>query len=644
MRQGYRPDIDGLRALAVLPVVAFHAAPGLVPGGFVGVDIFFVISGFLITGIIVDGLDRGRFTVGGFYARRVRRIFPALAVVLAAVLAYGAVVLLPQEMALLGRDTAAGAAFVANLSFWAEVGYFDREAAAKPLLHLWSLGVEEQFYILWPVLLWGMWRAGGVRAWPLAVLAAGSLALAVWQTGHDAAAAFYSPFTRLWELAAGAVLALAVRRGWQAGRAADALGVAGLGLVVGSLALLDQGMPFPGWRAVAPVLGAVLLIAAGPGGAVNRVVLSARPAVAVGLVSYPLYLWHWPLLAYAHIVHQGRPLKPLLVVALVAAAGGLAWATWRFVEQPVRFGMVRPVRWLAGAMAGLGVLGLAVWAVPVRGGVDVAAINAAIGDGVFKATPGMRVRDVAGKLEAGIGPANGAPGVLLVGDSLLFQYGPRVQALADAGRLAGPVWFVTGPSCAPFPGTVRPAPFAHCRDLAGMVRDLMARERIGTVVLGAFWPGHFNPPAQVEIGGQVVAIDGAAARAAVFAHLEAEVARLRGMGVRVVLLLTPPVDARFDPRGMVTRNWHGYRVAADPLAAVPLADLEPGRAGVDARLREIAARTGAEVRDPLPEICGPGPGCAPFMPGGGPKFADDKHVRPGFAAGLTFLDDLLTQR
>ena len=646
----YRPDIDGLRALAVLAVVITHAAPAALPGGFVGVDIFFVISGFLISGIILSALADGRFTLADFYARRIRRIFPALALVLAATLAYGTLVLLPQERALLGRDAAAGAAFVANLAFWAEVGYFDRGAAAKPLLHLWSLGVEEQFYILWPLLLAAMHRWGGVRTPVLAALAVASFIASVALLATHPSAAFYSPATRLWELAAGAILACATRRGWQPGRWADAASLAGLALLLAPLALLHNTMPFPGWLALPPVLGTVLLIATGPTALINRTILAARPAVAIGLISYPLYLWHWPLLSYAHIIHQGRPLKPLLVAALLAASLALAWATWRFVERPIRAGRhPRATPALAAAMLAIAAAGLALWqhSSAASPAADIARINAAIGDGVFRPTPAMRVRETAGKFEATITPpptTTPTPGLLLVGDSLLFHYGPRVQAVAESGRLAVPVTFVVGPSCAPFPGTIRPPPFTHCTDLATMTRAVLNHTPIATVLLGAFWAGHTAPPAQVEIAGRPAPIDSPAAIDAVFTHLETEVTRLRRLGLRVILLLSPPTHPRFDPRQMVTRTWHGYRITPNLTDPVPLAPLQAARATIDARLQAIAARTGAETRDPLPDICGPGPGCTPFTPDGTPKFADDKHLRPTFvAANITFLDDLLTR-
>ncbi len=442
---GYRRDIDGMRALAVLAVVLFHAYPRTVTGGFVGVDVFFVISGFLISGLIFDDLDRGRFSLAGFYARRIRRIFPALLLVLTATLAYGFVVLLPVELAALGEQTAGGAGFVANLLLWRDAGYFDRAAVTKPLLHLWSLGVEEQFYIVWPVALWALHRA---RLPPLACIlaAAGvSFAVNVVLSVSDPTADFYSPVTRLWELAAGAALAL--RREMLPARGRDWASVAGLAVIVGCVAGFDPGMAFPGWPALLPVGATVLLIAAGPGpgAVVNRVVLSNRVAVGIGLISYPLYLWHWPLIAYAHVLRGGRGPRELVALGLIGASLVLAWLTWRLVEQPVRRGAPGRgmVFGLAGLMAVVGLAGLAVRQAegpPGRlwdaGEVDIAGINAAVAEGIFRATQDMRLRKTDGITLTQLGEGSG--GVLLTGDSLLFHYGPRVQALFSAGQLAGP--------------------------------------------------------------------------------------------------------------------------------------------------------------------------------------------------------------
>ena len=341
---GYRPDIDGLRAVAVLSVVVFHAFPAYLPGGFAGVDVFFVISGFLISSIIFKGLDSGTFSIRTFYERRVRRIFPSLLTVLIFCLVLGWFVLLPDEYQRLGLHSAGGASFIANLIFWDEAGYFDARAHAKPLLHLWSLGVEEQFYLVWPLLAILLWRWLPRHQWRVVVgMALASFALNIAIKGYMPEAAFYSPLTRLWELLAGALLAFhAQRAASPPGRwprlmriHPEALSVLGIALLVAAFVVIDKSRSFPGWWAILPVLGSTMIILAGARSRVNALWLSSRPMVLVGLISYPLYLWHWPLLSYAYIIEGKTPSIAIRSVA-VALSLVLAWGSWRLIETPVR--------------------------------------------------------------------------------------------------------------------------------------------------------------------------------------------------------------------------------------------------------------------------------------------------------------------
>ena len=332
----YRADIDGLRAVAVLAVVAFHAFPGWARGGFVGVDIFFVISGYLISGIILRGLRDDRFRFSTFYARRIRRIFPALALVLATCYACGWFVLFANDYAQLGKHIAGGVGFAANFVLWNEAGYFDDAADTKPLQHLWSLGVEEQFYLVWPLLLVLMWR---FRKHPFGVIVGvlvGSFLFNVWTVRLEPTAAFFSPVTRFWELLLGAALAaiepVTLRARWREGSA-----VAGTALILAAVAVIDRRRVFPGLWALMPTVGALLIIAAGPGAWVNRVLLGQPVMTWVGLISYPLYLWHWPLLSFARIVGAETP-PAWMRMSAIAMSVGLAWLTYRVVERPIRHG------------------------------------------------------------------------------------------------------------------------------------------------------------------------------------------------------------------------------------------------------------------------------------------------------------------
>ena len=320
----HRTDIDGLRGIAVLSVVACHAFPSTLRSGFVGVDIFFVISGFLITSIILNDIANDRFSFREFYARRIKRIFPALAVVLAACLVAGALLLLPEDFRLLGKHAVAAVGFLSNFALWQEANYFDVAAESKILLHLWSLGIEEQYYLLWPLLIWTASRLRlNLFTLFLAIFAA-SLALCVKWTPLNQVAAFYSPASRFWELAAGSILAQLTLSTPRAAvfiettianvissvvfdRGAvdkekiyrDFLSLAAFGLITSSVFVITRRHEFPGWWALLPVFGAYLAINAGPQAMLNRLLLTNRILVWIGLVSYPLYLWHWPLLVFA---------------------------------------------------------------------------------------------------------------------------------------------------------------------------------------------------------------------------------------------------------------------------------------------------------------------------------------------------------
>ena len=345
VRPSYRPDIDGLRAIAILSVVAYHASAGLLPGGFAGVDIFFVISGFLISSLIFKELEEHRFSFADFYIRRIRRIFPALILMLAAVWLAGWCLMVAHEYIQLGRHMVAAGLFASNLAYWREAGYFDTTARLKPLLHLWSLGIEEQYYIVWPVIAVALWK----RWLRPAVLLAMALSFAfnVIRVVHHPIGAFYLPFGRAWELLLGSLLAyetiknggrLAKLREITFSRRLALKDVAsGSALILLAIALfaLKADDQFPGWWALLPTIAAFLLIWAGQTAWINRRLLSHPAMVFIGLISYPLYLWHWPLLSFARIVKEGEP-SITVRLALVAAAFLLAIATYWFVERPLR--------------------------------------------------------------------------------------------------------------------------------------------------------------------------------------------------------------------------------------------------------------------------------------------------------------------
>ncbi len=302
----YRPDIDGLRALAILAVVVYHAFPTSLTGGFIGVDVFFVISGYLISSIILKGVSTGSFSFTDFYMRRVRRIFPALLLVIFVTYLAGWIIMMGEEYKALSRHIMAGIGFVQNVMMYSEAGYFDASTETKPLMHLWSLGVAGLLFI-----------------------------------ADTPAGVFFLPQYRVWELLFGAVLAyLAVFkpsavRVFSSPSVRNTTSFIGVMLVACALYLIDKNKQFPGYWALLPVIGSALLISAGPDAWINKRILSSRIAIFIGLISYPLYLWHWPIFSFAYIWSSGLPI-PKMRIALVVLAVVLAWLTYRFVEIPLR--------------------------------------------------------------------------------------------------------------------------------------------------------------------------------------------------------------------------------------------------------------------------------------------------------------------
>jgi peptidoglycan/LPS O-acetylase OafA/YrhL len=334
----YRPDIDGLRAVAVLSVVLYHAGLPIFPGGYVGVDIFFVISGYLITRIIAREIADRTFSIVTFYERRTRRIFPALFAMLAASVVAASLIALPDEFEDFGNSLAAATVFVSNIYFWQTADYFAGPAHLKPLLHTWSLAVEEQFYIVLPIVLLALARWARSRLVTILIVATVlSFALSLWAVAAKPSAAFYLLPTRFWELMAGALLALGAVPAIPNRRWATAAGLTGCVLIATAVLFYSSATAFPGAAALLPVVGAALIIHAGTTSQETAVarLLSLRPVVFVGLVSYSFYLWHWPVLTFARVA-RGEMLNSTESALLVALSFALAVGSWRFIETPFR--------------------------------------------------------------------------------------------------------------------------------------------------------------------------------------------------------------------------------------------------------------------------------------------------------------------
>ena len=524
----YRPDIDGLRALAVLAVLAFHAGiPGFA-GGFVGVDVFLVISGFIITARIRAEVEAGQFSVAGFYERRIRRILPMLAATLLATALAAPVLLPPEARADLARSLAAAAGFVSNLYFWKTSGYFDVAAQTRPLLHTWSLSLEEQFYLVVPLLLPGLLRRFPGRAVLLLLVAAlASFGLSLWLTARAPTTSFYLLPTRAWELLLGSLLAF-TRPGAIRKRAyREALAAAGLALILVPVAAYDEATPFPGLGAVPPCLGAALILLAGGSGP-SRVgmLLSAQPCVAVGLVSYALYMVHWPLIVFTRYALLRDPDGPE-TVALLAACGALAYAGWRWLETPFRrpaHPLPRAVlfRRTGVALAGCLALGLAAGFGAAPAGPAGTPLAGLEREGWRGGRCFLEDQDPAAwageacRIRAGTGRT-----ALLWGDSFAAHYVPGLAR--NAGTLSHDVLQYTAAGCPPlFDHRSRARP--TCAAFNTRLPEIIRAYGVSQVVLAARWD--LVPPRAL-------------------ATLPDTLARLRAMGVSVALIGPSPLFA-FD--------------------------------------------------------------------------------------------------
>lgn len=494
----YRQDIDGLRAIAVLAVVLYHYGIGGFQGGFVGVDVFFVISGYLITGIIHKEIGRSQFTFTGFYERRIRRIFPALFAMMLTTLIVGTALLLPSDLERLGNSTLATLFFGSNVLFWRQSGYFDSSSEYNPLLHTWSLSVEEQFYIGLPILLILLHRYA--KNWlktALVVCAIASFALCVWmQTLRPSATFFLLPF-RAWELLLGGWLAIGVIPPIQEARVRLLVSTAALALLLCSLWWINSGPTFPGWQAALPVVATAALLHAGAQGSspVQRL-LSVKPLVFVGLISYSLYLWHWPLVVFVRYFNGMEPLTPgtsglLLVIAIL-----LATASYRWIETPLRrrqAGTASHPRNLFIGTAAVGCLlaGTAL-AVQVQDGwqtrfsPEVVALDKARHPVIpFRECDGRKPDFNSDACRVGV--AGKAPSVLLWGDSHALAWAPGLDEILKQHGASGIL--AVNSACPPLFGVNNPMDMLCHSDnerLLSEIRD----HRLDTIVIIASWSSY----------------------------------------------------------------------------------------------------------------------------------------------------------
>ena len=647
----YRRDIDGLRAVAILSVVSFHAFPNWVQGGYIGVDIFFVISGFLITSIILKGLRKGEFSFLEFYSRRVRRIFPAMITVLVVSYVLGWFVLLANEYQQLGKHIAGGTSFVSNFVLWSESGYFDDEAETKPLLHLWSLGIEEQFYLIWPLLIYVGWRFRcNVFVIVLSVWAI-SFVINISITYPYPIAAFYSPFSRFWELLIGSMLAvLSSKQSTDVVRSGNWESCLGLFMIAIAIFVLDQNSAFPGWWALLPTFGAALIIAGGSDSWVNRLFLANPIMVGIGIVSYPLYLWHWPLLSLAHIVEGGIPDRAIRLQAILLS-GALAWLTYQYLEKNVRF---RPQKYVVGLLLiigfGIFVLGIGSWQEvikPRQHDKGLEKIVTAVGDWDFppKSFELFKFENQYFYRTRGTQQA-----VLFWGDSYMEQYGPRIEELlSNNAREIKPVIFATTGGCPPIPH-VYENKHPDCQLRFNAAKKLAFRPDVETVVFGANWwlyfVKHLNAK-QNTLGGYYFQNDGpkeffkgGQGVELAFESFSEFLGSLASANKKIFLILNSPSDTSLDPKNY----YEGSRFSQlrfKPKGNLLRHEFEKGYGPLKEKLISVGLGVNATIIDPLEYLCA-GDICPGTLADGTPIYKDDGHIRAFYSKNYCdFIDPIV---
>lgn len=623
----YRPDIDGLRALAVLSVVGYHAFPNWIRGGFIGVDIFFVISGFLISSIIFENLEKGSFSYIEFYSRRIKRIFPALIFVLAACFIFGWYVLLADEFLQLSRHIAGGIAFVSNFVLWQESGYFDNAANTKPLLHLWSLAVEEQFYIIWPLLLGFVWRRKVSFLLATIVVSLFSFFYALYFIEVDATNAFYSPIARFWEIMLGGILAyIKLHRGQWLEKYETPRSAIGCILIILGFYLISPKTPFPSQYTLLPTLGAVFIISSSQFNVINRLVLANKMAIWFGLISYPLYLWHWPLLVWPKIATGD-----LMLVSdrffLIATSVLLAWLTYYFIERKVRSRnsntIVISLISVMLVIGGFACAGIGQELHSRHNNAELTNILKAKLDWKF---PGSQFEKIVNPDLRYFVAKSGPKKTVFIGDSNMEQYAPRINFLLSRGNHTNynSAVIIGNQSECNWLLEVIENKF-DCGATISQIRQVLSAQDVSRVVLAANWRAFDK------------SLEGDRQLSNLSSFLESVLGNKQ-----LVIILNIPSGDELDPVNMFTGSrFTQLETKNNKGISFDIDKFNKKYQAINGRLRLVAKRTNAIIIDPVDTLCS-NKICPIFSDLDSPLYRDSEHLTASYAENSAlFIDDTL---
>lgn len=636
----YRKDIDGLRGYAVLAVIFYHALPSVFPGGFIGVDVFFVISGFLITKIISRALAASEFSFLDFYAKRMVRLAPALLITLTIVMIIGWLILLPDEYEQLGRHLFGGATFIENFILYKEVSYFDISSERKILLHLWSLAIEEQFYLIWPLIIFlAFFKRISLRKISIIILL-GSLSYGIWRIRLNPEAAFYFPQARIWEMMVGAFLAVNEKitikmvQKWGA--------VASLIIMIICIAYINRGFSYPGWAVFLPVIAAFLLIYT-PSDAIGKDILfSNRLIVFFGLISYPLYLYHWPALAFIRVLGFDDQFNRIIVIILCIP---FSWFTYRYIEKNFRshFNKISLAKFLGLGLLITGGIGLTIWqnkGFPERH-PELSKISSALQWGYPGNLKEFKFKEGSFRQQK----SNNSETVLFLGDSNVEQYYPRVDALIQAHpKIAKSVIF-SALGCSPIPN-VSGINRGHCQKQLSLAADLVIEQRnIKTVVMTAFWPNYLSDAAKfyfIDNGVKRPIAVGNIAYKMALDNLSEYIQKIKKENVDVILILNIPSGQKLDPKMLVERSIFPPYLSLKKEFGMRESEINPEYAVIKQDLILIAKKSNIQYIDPINYLC-LDENCSSVDKSGMPIYRDHAHLSPEFMrhVGLKYIDDIV---
>lgn len=648
----YRPEIDGLRAFAVLSVVFFHAFPHRLEGGFIGVDIFFVISGFLITSHIFESLNKGNFSFIDFFGRRIRRIFPALILVMLASIAFGAITLLADDYAQLGKHIASGATFITNIVLVNESGYFDTAAETKPMLHLWSLAIEEQFYIIWPLLIWLAWKNRLNILTTTLIITTASFYLNIKLVNLSPTEAFFLPISRFWELLTGSILAWlmvyrysTIQKIKSYGDAAlvkilrsndvspdgslivNVMSFLGMSMLVYGVFEINNSLLFPSKWALIPVLGASLIIFSGSKAWINKKLLMNPIAIWFGLISYPLYLWHWPILSFLNIIKDGAPHRDARLIAIVLSIL-LAWLTYKLIESPLRTGghLGKKTILLSFALVAVGLTGFKIfetqglvsrYSLLADSKVDVKRlekISKAWDFSGYPKPPHAYSDPITGFLSLG---KNSNSKTLLVGDSHSQQYWNSFDFLKNDPE-----------------GNYNSISF-HRSSFPPKVEKIPNDPAVKVVALSYFWGyryGSSNVKQELRCCGngknRTIGVISNPHKTndemdLIDKEISNYISQVKSMGKKVILILDNPFGEELNAQSMLYRD--GFKIHVKPNMVLTRKEAESRSKDTRSRLINLAKELNVEVVDPIAYLCSSGV-CDAFSKDNELLYKDYDHI------------------